>query len=111
MKISYANSRIRKICTDAKCASKELEKAATKKLQVQLERLSFVDNLEALRYAPGHWHELTGDRWGQLAGNIGARIRLIIEPDHDPRPEKPDGGLDWLSVTSVTIIEITDYHD
>jgi proteic killer suppression protein len=111
MKISYANSRIRKICTNDKIANKELGKVEAKILQVQLERLAFVDNLEVLRYAPGHWHELTGDRWGQLAGNIGAKMRLIFEPDHDPRPEKPDGGLDWFSVTSVMIIEIIDYHD
>jgi len=36
--------------------------------------------------------------------------RLIFEPDHNPVPQKPDGGLDWTQVTRIRVIEITDYH-
>jgi proteic killer suppression protein len=36
--------------------------------------------------------------------------RLIFEPDHETKPTKPDGGLDWQKVTRVLVLEIVDYH-
>jgi proteic killer suppression protein len=110
MEITYANSRIEKICTDAKRAKKELGSVGAKILLVRLNQLESEPNLEKLRFFPGNFHELTGDRWGQLAVSLGGLPRLIFEPNHDPRPTKPDGGLDWLAVTSVTLVEIVDYH-
>jgi len=110
MEIAYANSRIEKICTDAKKAKKELGHVGTKVLLQRLNQLANEPNLEKLRFYPGNFHELTGNRWGQLAVNLEGLTRLIFEPYHDVRPTKPDGGLDWSAVTSVIIIEIVDYH-
>ena len=110
MEISYANSRIEKICTDAKKAKKELGPVGAKVLLQRLNQLESESDLEKLRFYPGNFHELTGDRWGQLAVNLEGLKRLVFEPNHDIRPTKPDGGLDWSSVTSIIIIEIVDYH-
>jgi proteic killer suppression protein len=66
--------------------------------------------LEQLRNQPGHWHELMGDRWGQRAASLDGSNRLVIEPDHEPVPRKPEGGLDWSNTTAVIIVEIADYH-
>ena len=110
MDITFENRRIQKICTEKKTAQKELGQNGAGVLLYRLDQLKNADTLEELRFEPGHWHELIGDRWGQLAANLSGRTRLIFEPNHDPRPEKPDGGLDWKSVTAVTIVEITDYH-
>jgi len=66
--------------------------------------------LEDLRMLPGNWHELKGDRKGQLACSLLGRNRLIFTPADNPRPTKPDGGLDWSRVTAVENIEIEDYH-
>lgn len=55
------------------------------------------------------WHELVGDRWGQLACSLNGLDRLVFEPGHDPKPLKPDGGLDWTQVTAIVNIEIVDY--
>ena len=68
------------------------------------------ENLEKLRFAPGDWHELTGDRKGQLACNLRGLDRLVFIPANDPVPTKPDSGLDWVKVTAVMNIEIVDYH-
>lgn len=110
MDITYANSRIRKICTSEKIARKELGAVGAKILSGRLKQISEVQNLEYLRFFPGNWHELIGDRWGQLAADLRGLSRLIFEPNHDPRPLKPDGGLDWKRITAVEIIEIVDYH-
>jgi len=109
MEITYANSRIRKICTDDKTAKKELGGNA-KFLRERLDDMLLVENLEELRSFPGNYHELTGNRKGQIACSITGRIRLIFAPDHEPIPTKPDGGLDWSKVTAVVNLEIGDYH-
>jgi proteic killer suppression protein len=109
MEITYANSRIRKICTDDKIAKKELGKAAAQVLKDRLDQMTDANNLGELRFLPGAWHELVADRRGQLACSLLGRTRLIFTPA-DPRPTKPDGGLDWSQVTSVENIEIVDYH-
>ena len=110
MDVSYANSRIRKICTDAKVAQKELGRDGAQTLQERLEQMFDAENLETLRFAAGTWHELKGDRKGQLACNIMKLTRLVFTPANDPLPIKPDGGLDWTQVTAVENIEIVDYH-
>jgi len=109
MEISYANSRIRKICTDDKVTRKELG-ASAKFLRERLDDMLLAENLEELRTFPGNYHELTGDRKGQIACNITGRLRLIFTPDHESNITKPDGGLDWSKVTAVMNLEIVDYH-
>ena len=109
MDIAYANSRIRKICTDDKAAAKALGVNA-KFLRERLDDMLLADNLEELRTFPGNYHELTGDRKGQIACNITGRLRLIFTPDHHVTPVKPDGGLDWSKITAVMNLEIVDYH-
>jgi len=110
MEFSYANSRIQKICTDDKAARKVLGNAGAQVLLERLKQMRDAPNLEELRFAPGAWHELVGDRKGQLACSLLKRVRLIFIPANDPVPVKPDGGLDWSEVTAVMNIEIVDYH-
>ena len=110
MEIAYANSRIEKICTDTKRAKKELGQVGVRILTGRLVQIAEASCLEDLRNRPGNWHELTGSRWGQLAVSLDGRNRLIFEPNNDPRPTKPDGGLDWSAVTEIIIIDITDDH-
>ncbi len=110
MEIAYANNRIEKICTDEKRGKKELGPTGMRILTGRLIQIAEASNLEDLRNRPGSWHELTGSRWGQLAASLDGLNRLVFEPNNVPRPTKPDGGLDWSSVTEVIIIEITDYH-
>ena len=79
-------------------------------LRDRLDQMNDARNLEDLRWLPGGWHELKGDRKGQLACSLSGRVRLIFTPAHDPLPTKPDGGLDWTRVTAVENLEIVDYH-
>ena len=110
MEITFANSRIRKICTDDKTMRKELGQVGASILTNRLRQITLATNLEALRFDTGRWHELTGDRWEQLACNLNGPNRLVFEPGNNPRPLKPDGGLDWTRVTAVELVDIIDYH-
>jgi plasmid maintenance system killer protein len=60
---------------------------------------------------PGRCHELAGDRAGQLSLDLDHPYRLIFEPDHNPRPMRPEGGLAWRQVTAVRILGVEDTHD
>ena len=90
---------------------KAFGKDQTKKLQARLDDLQAALTLEVMRPLPGRCHELKGDRKGQLALSLKEPYRLIFEPANDPIPTKPDGGLDWPSVTEIRILEVVDYHE
>lgn len=60
---------------------------------------------------PERCHELTGDRAGQLSMDLNHPYRLIFTPDHDPHPQRTEGGLDWRQVTAINILGVEDTHD
>lgn len=73
--------------------------------------LSVADNLAIMRTIPAAGcHELTGDRWGELAVEVSGNYRIIFEPDHDPFPRQKDGGLNWEEVKRIRINGVEDYH-
>jgi proteic killer suppression protein len=110
MEITYANSRIQKICTNDKVAQKILGKDGARFLKLRLEQMTNANNLGELQFVDGAWHELKGDRKGQLACRLLGLVRLVFTPANIPRPIKPDGGLDWSKVTAVHNLEIINYH-
>ena len=59
---------------------------------------------------PARRHSLAGRRRGQYAIDLAHPYRLIFEPNHNPVPLLADGGVDTDRVTSITIIEVVDYH-
>ena len=59
---------------------------------------------------PDRRHLLKGDRRGKFAVDLDQSYRLVFEPDHDPVISTEDGGIDATQVTTITIIEVTDYH-
>lgn len=74
--------------------------------------LDAAKNLHTMRSLPkANCHALTGNLEGKFAVDISENHRIIFEPNHNPLPLKPDGGLDWALVTDITIIAIgEDYH-
>lgn len=111
MEILFKSEKLRKRCTEQKTAIRDLGAVRAKKLRVRLDDLAAVDNLAVTRTLPGHYHELSGNRAGQLAVSLDGPYRLIFEPAHDPVPSNADGGLDWAAVTAIRVLEILDYHD
>jgi proteic killer suppression protein len=111
MEIAFGSRKMQKLCNSEKEMRAKLGDRGAKVLQLRLAQTKAADTLEDLGKVPGaRCHELTADRKGQLAVDLVHPRRLVFEPDHNPRPEKPDGGLDWQQVTRVIITEIVDYH-
>jgi proteic killer suppression protein len=110
MEIDFANNRIRKLCSSLQEMRRNLGDVRARNLATRLDQLEAVSNLEKLRNAAGDWHELTQNRKGQIAANIGHPYRLILIPTEEPPPTKPDGGLDWTQINEGTISVIVNYH-
>ena len=77
-------------------------------------RLAVLRNAQSLSQVPStppdRRHMLRGDRIGQYAVDLVHPNRLIFEPNHDPIPRLSDGGVHLEEVTSITILEVVDYH-
>lgn len=70
------------------------------------------DPLDEMRNLPAaRCHELKGNRAGSLAVRLHGGWRVVFKPDHDPPPQREDGGLEWREITDIRITGITDYHD
>jgi plasmid maintenance system killer protein len=110
MEISYNNNKLEKQLTDPKELNKTFGKMA-KKVNQRMKDLSGVETLSDMKKIPAaRCHELKGDKQGKLAVDVSGNYRLIFEPDHNPKPEKDDGGLDWQQVTKIRMIVVEDYH-
>lgn len=110
MEISYKNRKLEKQLTDPREMAKSFGQLA-RKVNQRLKDLTDSDTLAIMRtISAARCHELTGDRKGELAVYVSGNYRMIFEPNHDPKPKKEDGGLNWEEVTKIQINEIEDYH-
>jgi proteic killer suppression protein len=80
-----------------------------KKIQTRIQQLRAAASLEDMRSLPGHCHEMTADRAGQLAVDLDQPYRLLFRPRDETDPGS-GGGLDWARVTAVVVTSIEDYH-
>lgn len=111
MIISFADHKLEKQCNSSKELRRHYGDVCGKLIEKRLHEIEAALSLDVLKRLPQvRCHELGHDRKGQLAVDVKHPYRLIFKPNHDPVPLKSDGGLDWTSVTGVTIIEIVDYH-
>ncbi len=111
MEISFASSKLAKLCNLQQEMRGKLGPRCAERLQQRLEELGAAATLQDMRSLPGaRCHELTEDRKGQLAVDLVHPRRLVFEPAHDPVPTKAGGGLDWPRVMEIVILEVVDYH-
>ncbi|MET9136721.1 type II toxin-antitoxin system RelE/ParE family toxin [Streptomyces parvulus] len=107
--MSYADRKLGKICESDKDMRREYGTDLAKKIAQRLAALRAAETLEDMRPpALGRCHEMRGDWDGCLSLHLTANWRLVFSPrEHE---EDEQGGLNWSSVTAVTIEEIVDYH-
>ena len=111
MKIDFLNQKDKAFFESSKQVTKEHGPENAKKLKHRLDDLDAAQCMEVMRVLPGHWEELKNDRAGQFSVRLQGGLRLIVKPQKQPPPTKPDGGLDWAAIDSIYIIEMVDYHD
>ena len=110
MEISLAKE-VKRLCNERTFAVKKLNKKAADKLATRLEQLKAAPSLAYMAKLPGAGcHQLKGERKEKIAVDLYGGLRLVFQPDHHRVPRKPDGGLDWIRVIKIYIVEIVDYH-
>lgn len=113
MDITFANTSLKKQLNEEKAMIKAHGPLRTKKLKIVLTQLRAAPSLAifAPPMSPPHrCHELTGNRKGQLTVDLDHPYRLVFIPEHDPLPQRAEGGLDWKQVINIKIIAIEDTH-
>ncbi len=110
MEIDYGNNKLRKQLSNAS----EIKKAfgiSAKKISLRLDEIQASPNLAGLMQIPAaNCHPLSGNRSGEWALDISGNHRMIFEISHDPVPLNDDGSVFTIMVTSIRIVETTDYH-
>ncbi|MBV5275570.1 MAG: killer suppression protein [Lamprocystis purpurea] len=114
MDIAFRTTKLGKECREARRLQVVHGERRARLITRRIQELRAADNLGDLwppYSGPGRCHELIGDRAGQLSLDLDHPYRLIFEPNHDPRPLRAEGGLDWSLLTSVRINGVEDTHD
>lgn len=113
MEISFTSKKLQKACNSDAELLRQYGKNCARKIRIRLDDLAAASTLQAFRPPTGlagRCHELVGDRQGQLSLDLEHPLRLIFVPAGEGVQRKPDGGLDWNSVTAVEIIGVEDTH-
>jgi plasmid maintenance system killer protein len=110
MEVTFANQKLMKLCNSAAKLRGKYGPRMAALIAQRLHDLAAAETLEVMRTLPGRCHELTQNLKGSLALDLVHPDRLVFRPANDPPPLKPNGGLDWMQVTSVEITGIGDYH-
>lgn len=99
------------ICSDDRRGTRKWGADNWSCMKRRLSTLMAAPTLFDMGTLPGNCHELTLDRKGQFAVSLWGPYRLIFEPNHNPLPVLPDGGINRTGVTKITIVEVVNYHD
>lgn len=98
MDITYSNTKIKKICINAKTAERAYGIRMAEKIQQRIEELSAADTVEMMiKYHIGRCHPLANNRKGQYALDLVHPYRLVFEKRGN-------------EIQVVKILEIVDYH-
>jgi proteic killer suppression protein len=109
MEITFATAKLAKLCNSEVALIRTYGVRCATRIRLRLQQLEAVSTLADMVF--DRPHELKGDRAGQVSLDLVHPLRLVICPDANPVPRKPDGGIDRTKVDTVTVIEITDTHE
>ena len=110
MEITFENNKLEKLANDFSKCQKAMGQQRAKLFNRRLQDLRDADTLEDVRFLPGYYHELTGDRKGQWACSLDGPYRLIFGPVENPIPTDKNGKYVWCDIKGITIVDIVDYH-
>jgi proteic killer suppression protein len=111
MDITFRNEKLAEMFNSEKNLVREYGYEKAKKIKQRMAVLMAAACLEEVpSHPPERKHELSGNRENQFAVDLKHPKRLIFEPNHNPLPRRPDGGLDLKKINAITIIEVEDYH-
>lgn len=111
MDIGFKTSKLEKTFNAESMLIKQYGKDTARQIMRRMVVLKAAPTLADVPHTPPErCHQLAGDRKGQFAVDVGQPKRLIFTPDHDPVPQRAEGGLDLTRITRIIILAVEDYH-
>ncbi len=111
MEIRFNRRKDQKTFESKRELQKKFGDPVARKIMARMGILKNAPNLTGVPTTPPtRLHQLTGNREGQFAVDLGQPYRLVFAPNHEPLPTKDDGGLDRGRVTAIIVLEVVDYH-
>jgi proteic killer suppression protein len=111
VEFTFSSTKLAKLCSSHDQMVRQFGLQMARRLEMRLQQLEAAASLADLRQLPQvRAHELIGNRDEQISLDLVHPFRLILQVANDPVPRLVEGGLDWGSVTSVTVLEVTDTH-
>ena len=111
MEINFKSVKLARVFNQEKLLKKEYGEENSRIIMRRMQVLQAAPNLSQVSHLkPVGRHELIGKRKGEFAVDLQQPFRLVFRPNHDPVPLKTDGGIDLEHITSITIINMEDYH-
>jgi toxin HigB-1 len=110
IEISWSDRRLEEACSSDRVGARRWGPGNWRRLKLRLASLAAAPTLRDMAGVPGNCHQLRADRAGEFAVYLWGSYRLVFEPDHNPLPGLPDGGIDRGRITKIVIKEVVDYH-
>jgi proteic killer suppression protein len=110
--ILFKNKKLQKEFNDERALRRERGQRQAALIMQRLSELQAAENLGVMRSIPrARCHELKANRKGQISVDLDHPYRLIFEPDQNPFPTHPEGGLDWNRITRIKVLGVEDTHE
>ncbi len=106
----FIAAKLRELFSSKASLTQKYGPEGARRVMLRLQQLSAAEDMGDMKHLPGRVHELTGDRAGHQATDLDHPRRLIFRPTRPSLCLKPDGGIDWTAVDSITVIGIAEYH-
>ncbi len=110
MNVTFADKKLEKWANNFALAQKKLGNSRATKYHQRLDDMRDVDSFDNLRFLPGNFHNLSGNRKGQWACSLDHPYRLIFEPAEKPLSANQHDTPILSDLKIVEILEIVDYH-
>ena len=110
MEITFRNKKLEKLANDYRKCQKEFGEIRAKLYHRRLQDLQNANTLDDVKYMPGNYHDLVGNRKGKWGCDLDQPYRLVFEPHENPIPKDEHRWYIWSDIKGVEIIEIINYH-
>lgn len=109
MEVMFDDPKLQRLAEDNSKLVRKFGDRCARVIRRRLVELRAVERVTDLKEHPGRWHGLDADRFECWAADLVHPLRIVIRPT-PPVPRNDNGGVEWDSVRSVTVVEFVNYH-
>ena len=111
MKIEVSRKML-KLLQDGRALRAKFGQRRAENIEMRLQRMHDAETLaDVAAVSSFQFHELTGDRRGQLSISVLNNYKMVFVCNESPIPRTSDGALDLKQIKAVRIVELcVDYH-